>query len=244
MPAFQYCVAIRPTTLMPSFGAYSAGIYPRTTPHFSVALPNGKSDLLPHLMVIVFAFFQAATVNPLRILVTSNLTECVLSPFGYRARTLPYKPSRKEPYMLTGTMTNGIVMLTTTGGVPIIESTAPENIPAGYHAQMGFVDSGTQIVQTWTVVPDVGTAADAAATLAQMQAASLSDDDALKVPALFPEWESNGHCYAQGDRVVYQGKLYKCLAAHTSSDTVAPGESPQRWAAVLPSTSTDTDVEE
>lgn len=146
--------------------------------------------------------------------------------------------------MLTGTMTNGIVMLTTTGGVPIIESTAPENIPAGYHAQMRFVNSGTQIVQTWTVVPDVGTVADASATLAQMQAASLSDDDAIKVPALFPEWESNGHCYAQGDRVVYQGKLYKCLAAHTSSDTVAPGESTQRWAAVLPSTSTDTDVEE
>lgn len=87
--------------------------------------------------------------------------------------------------MLTGTMTNGIVMLTTTGGVPIVESTAPENIPAGYHAQMGFVDNGTQIMQTWTVVPDVGTVADAAATLAQMQAASLSDDDALKVPALF-----------------------------------------------------------
>ena len=190
MPAFQYCVAIRPTTLMSSFGAYSAGIYPRTTPHFSVALPNGKSDLLPHLMVIVFAFFQAATVNPLRILVTSNLTECVLSPFGYIARTIPYKPSRKEPYMLTGTMKNGIVMLTTTGGVPIIESTAPENITAGYHAQMGFIDSGTQIVQTWTVVPDVGTVADAAATLAQMQAASLSDDDALKVPALFRRSET------------------------------------------------------
>lgn len=146
--------------------------------------------------------------------------------------------------MLTGTMTNGIVMLTTTGGVPIIESTAPDSTPAGYHAQMGFVDSGTQIVQTWTVLPDVGTVADAAATLAQMQAASLSDDDALKVPALFPEWEDNGHCYAQGDRVVYHGKLYKCIAAHTSSDTVAPAASPQRWAEVLPSTSTDTDVEE
>ena len=146
--------------------------------------------------------------------------------------------------MLTGTMTNGIVMLTTTGGVPVIESTAPDSIPAGYHAQMGFVDSGTKIVQTWTVVPDVGTVADAAATLAQMQAASLSDDDALKVPALFPEWEGDGHCYAQGDRVVYHGKLYKCIAAHTSSDTVAPSASPQRWTEVLPSTSTDTNVEE
>lgn len=146
--------------------------------------------------------------------------------------------------MLTGIMIDGIVMLTTTGGVPIIESTAPENIPAGYHAKARFIDSGTQIVQAWTVVPDVGTVAEAATTFAQMQVASLNDDDALKVSALFPEWESNGHCYAQGDRVVYQGKLYKCLAAHTSSDTVAPGESTQRWAAVLPSTSTDTDAEE
>ena len=69
------------------------------TPHFSVELPKGKSDLLAHLIVTVFAFFHAETVNPLRMFVTSSFTECVLSPFGYRARTIPYKHPRKEPYL-------------------------------------------------------------------------------------------------------------------------------------------------
>jgi len=46
-------------------------------------------------------------------------------------------------------------------------------------------------------------------------ALSLSDEDALEAPNLFPAWESN-IAYAKDDRVRYENVLYKCLQAHTS----------------------------
>ncbi len=48
---------------------------------------------------------------------------------------------------------------------------------------------------------------------------SLPDEDALEAVELFPAWaagETTGINYAVGDRVRYEGKLYKCVQAHTS----------------------------
>ena len=57
---------------------------------------------------------------------------------------------------------------------------------------------------------------------------SLSDSDALNGVELFPVWATDT-AYAVGDRVSYDGTLYKCLTAHTSQATWKPDVSPSLW---------------
>lgn len=61
--------------------------------------------------------------------------------------------------------------------------------------------------------------------------ASLSDTDALNGVELFAVWASDTD-YAVGDRVSYEGTLYKCLTAHTSQSTWTPDASPSLWVRV------------
>ena len=61
--------------------------------------------------------------------------------------------------------------------------------------------------------------------------ASLSDSDALEAVELFAVWVSDTD-YAVGDRVSYNGTLYKCLTAHTSQSTWTPPDSPSLWVRV------------
>lgn len=67
--------------------------------------------------------------------------------------------------------------------------------------------------------------------LAQAQVEALTDDEAKKVPALFPLWETE-KAYAVGDRVWYQASLYKCIQAHTSQSTWNPKDATSLWANV------------
>lgn len=60
---------------------------------------------------------------------------------------------------------------------------------------------------------------------------SLSDTDALEAVELFAVWASDTD-YAVGDRVSYDGTLYKCLTAHTSQSTWTPPDSPSLWVRV------------
>lgn len=69
--------------------------------------------------------------------------------------------------------------------------------------------------------------------LIEQAAASLSDEDALTGVELFPRWNENGISYAVGDRVLYNGTLYKCLQAHTSQVTWTPTDAPSLWTKVL-----------
>ena len=66
----------------------------------------------------------------------------------------------------------------------------------------------------------------------ETMAKGLDDTAALKVVELFPNWES-GHLYEVGDRVRYNGVLYKCLTAHTSQDAWTPSDAVSLWAKVL-----------
>lgn len=62
--------------------------------------------------------------------------------------------------------------------------------------------------------------------------AMLTDEQAMKVPGLFPAWNAES-IYAVGDRVKYNGKLYRCLTAHTAQATWTPTDAPSLWAKVL-----------
>ena len=136
--------------------------------------------------------------------------------------------------MLYGTMAGGLVLLVAdeTKGRPVTESAAPA-VPEGYVARARFEDAGSSIAQVWDVLPAEGTAADAALALARMQAAQLSDEQALSVPALYDAW-APATSYAAGERVTHQGILYKVLQAHLSAANAAPPEAPSLYARVLP----------
>ena len=59
--------------------------------------------------------------------------------------------------------------------------------------------------------------------VAQIAALNLTDEQAIEVPDLYPEYEV-GHEYKQNDRFQYNGSLYKVNQAHTSQAQWVPGE--------------------
>ena len=68
------------------------------------------------------------------------------------------------------------------------------------------------------------TAEEVTAMLIKQQINTLKVDDntALRMVEFYPEWAA-GTAYAAGDRLVYNGDLYRVLTAHTSQETWLPG---------------------
>lgn len=65
----------------------------------------------------------------------------------------------------------------------------------------------------------------------EKHAETLPDDTALEVPEMFPMWEPRA--FTAGERVRYQGKLYKCVQAHTMNETYTPDAAVSLWALVI-----------
>lgn len=61
---------------------------------------------------------------------------------------------------------------------------------------------------------------------------SATDEQALSVPILYPTWRADT-AYTTGQRVLYNGTLYKVLMDHTSQETWTPEDSPSLFAKVL-----------
>ena len=66
----------------------------------------------------------------------------------------------------------------------------------------------------------------------EQASASLSDEDALGAPRLFPRWKPDTH-YETGERLFYNEVLYKVLQAHNSQETWTPDVTPSLFAVVL-----------
>lgn len=62
-------------------------------------------------------------------------------------------------------------------------------------------------------------------------ASTMTDETALTAVELFPAW-AVGKPYAVSDRAQYNGKLYKCVQAHTSQAGWTPDTTPALWVAV------------
>lgn len=60
----------------------------------------------------------------------------------------------------------------------------------------------------------------------------LEDDKALQVPELYNEWKTNTH-YKQGEKLRFDGVLYKCLQSHQSQANWTPKEAVSLFAEVL-----------
>ena len=61
----------------------------------------------------------------------------------------------------------------------------------------------------------------------------LTDEQAADVPAAFRAW-TVGTAYEVGQRVSYDGKVYKCLQAHTAQADWTPDVAASLWADVAP----------
>jgi len=68
--------------------------------------------------------------------------------------------------------------------------------------------------------------------LIEQTAVNLSDEEALTGVELFPNWNESAS-YETGDRVKYEGTLYRCLQNHDAQATWTPVDSPSLWAEVL-----------
>lgn len=68
----------------------------------------------------------------------------------------------------------------------------------------------------------------------EAQASGMEDEKALQFTELFPAWSGDGFSYVAGDRVRFDGVLYKALSAHTSQALWTPAAAPSLWAEVLP----------
>lgn len=61
---------------------------------------------------------------------------------------------------------------------------------------------------------------------------NLEDSEAASSVELFPKW-GIGKLYVAGDRVQYNGVLYKALSDHEPQETWSPDLAPSLWAKVL-----------
>jgi hypothetical protein len=61
---------------------------------------------------------------------------------------------------------------------------------------------------------------------------TMLDEEAIKTPDLFPHWNPQAH-YIDGDRVCYEGKLYKVLQSHDAQLTWTPVDAPSLFAEIL-----------
>lgn len=82
-------------------------------------------------------------------------------------------------------------------------------------------------------LPEVQAEVQAAAVLvAQMQAQGLTDEQALQCREIYPAWSPDNVQYAEDCKVLHEDILYKCISAHTSQESWAPGVAPSLWTAI------------
>ena len=62
---------------------------------------------------------------------------------------------------------------------------------------------------------------------------TMPDEEAVDTPELFPMWNPQAH-YITGDRVCYEGKLYKVIQGHNAQADWNPKEAVALFAEILP----------
>ena len=57
----------------------------------------------------------------------------------------------------------------------------------------------------------------------------VTDDVALTIPDIYPEWSADSVAYKLNEKVRYNNLLYKCLTAHTSQASWTPTDASSLW---------------
>lgn len=69
--------------------------------------------------------------------------------------------------------------------------------------------------------------------LIEQASESLTDEQAVEAPQMFPAWRTDVP-YSVGDRRQHQGVLYTCRQAHTSQSDWPPDATPALWKVTTP----------
>lgn len=110
----------------------------------------------------------------------------------------------------------------TNNGTWISNPTAEQIADAGWQ-----VYTPPPVVPTPEEEPGYDQVMEAVKKMLKSSADELSDEDALDVAALFPTWISKiGTSVSVGDRLWYDGKLYKVVQAHTAQSDWTPDVTP------------------
>lgn len=84
--------------------------------------------------------------------------------------------------------------------------------------------------ETWVAaLPEMAEVSDERDQLIAEMADILTDEQAERVPRAYPPW-AVGVAYEIGQRVRYDGKLFRCVQAHNSQDGREPTGAPALWA--------------
>ena len=137
---------------------------------------------------------------------------------------------------------DGVVVLTDPAhGKPVVETEEPAYVPAGYVAKGVWVETDTQLMLVYDVVPEEGTAQEAALALSRLQFRSLPDEAAYQFRALADPYVPGETYYGPDDpsgmpqsRVLWEGQLYRCLQTHVAQSDWTPANAPSLWANILP----------
>lgn len=70
------------------------------------------------------------------------------------------------------------------------------------------------------------------AAMLQVKKAAYSDEEALTVSTLYPEWNGEGVSYAVDDIVRVGNQLWRCVQAHTSQADWSPSAAPSLWSRI------------
>jgi chitodextrinase len=105
----------------------------------------------------------------------------------------------------------------------------PADLPALLAEHMALDADGraTQLAELSSLA-NVATVAEGVENPLDLVTPLLTDEQAEQVPNAYPEWET-GVAYKVGDRRRYDGRLYRCVQAHTSQANWTPDKVPALW---------------
>lgn len=118
----------------------------------------------------------------------------------------------------------------------VIDEVPSYDLENEYVAISGYTEKENVIIVNYEVREIVKTQqqlkADDQLKCLKMFAQTLTDEQALEVPLMFDEWKV-GKGYTVGDRLLYNGELYKVITSHTSIETWTPNVAHSLFAKVL-----------
>ncbi len=120
-------------------------------------------------------------------------------------------------------------------GLSYIDVTDPVNpqVVFSYLPESDIGKLQKQVKEMESKVTKMGQSNGELALAAAFAAESFTDEQALQVPSLYPEWSGDGVSYKAGMRFRSEGVLYKVLQDHTSQPDWIPAATPSLFARVL-----------
>jgi chitinase len=104
---------------------------------------------------------------------------------------------------------------------------------AGWWTQGDQPDLNCGSGQVWTYVMDYGTADPTPTTKVNTPTPTTKVNSPTPTQGAssgtYPAWDANSHAYAVGDMVSYDGKVYRCIFAHTSNSGWTPALAFSLW---------------